>query len=102
MMSSRPPIIDQLHHCATDQERARILLSVPDVVLLQYADVFRRACRRVLFDAGEQFIDYRLHLMRAVRDEAGLLPERLSRDLETMRQAMARFAAQPEISGPVE
>lgn len=95
-MTTLLPIIDQMQAAPDDRERARVLLSCPDLILAKYADVFEAACRRAGFEAGAMLVQLRVDALRAVRDEAGLLPARIAGPLDELRTALARFAAGPE------
>lgn len=92
-MNAKLPIVEQLHSCNSDRERADLLLRCPDAVLLKYSIVFDEACRRVSFEAGRLFIAQRVALMHQVRNGAGGLPGGLAMELETMRAELAAFAA---------
>lgn len=94
-MSNLLPIIEQMHNAADDRARAQILLSCPDSILLKYAEVFRQACRRCLFDEGRFFIDVRVAALASVRDVDGLIKPGFAAELEAWRRTMVRFVAAP-------
>jgi hypothetical protein len=83
------PIIRQMHDAESDQERARILLAVPDAVLRRYREVFEAACLRAGFDLGVSFIEIRRAEWHAVRGPDGRHANPLFADV---RQAFAAFA----------
>lgn len=91
-MDSMIPIIRQLHDADGDQARARILLIMPDTILLKYAGTIGEACQRAGFDAGCEYVLRRVTLMRAVRGKDGLLPPPLADEFSDFRQAFATFA----------
>lgn len=89
MMDAMLPVIRQMHDAESDRERARILLTVPDAVLMKYREVFEGACRRVQFEAGLQFIDIRRAEWCAVRGPDGEHRDALFR---AVRREFAIFA----------
>lgn len=91
-MDSMTPIIRQLHCADGDQARARVLLTMPDTILLKYAGTIGDACRRAGFEAGCEYVLRRVTRMRAVRGKDGLLPPVLADDFSDFRQAFATFA----------
>lgn len=91
-MDSMIPIIRQLHDADGDQARARVLLAMPDTVLLKYAAAIGEACRRAGFEAGCEFVLRRVTLMRATRGKDGLIPPPLDDDFSDFRSAFATFA----------
>lgn len=93
MTDSMLPIIRQLHDADGDQARARVLLAMPDAVLLKYAGTISDACTRAMFQAGAEFVLRRAVIMKAVRGRDGLLPAPIADDFEQFRAAMAAFAA---------
>lgn len=84
------PIIRQMHDAADDRVRARLLLEVPDTILMRHREVFEAACRRAGFDLGLQFIDMRRAGWHAVRGSDGLHKNDL---FDEVRSAFARYAA---------
>jgi hypothetical protein len=92
MTDSMLPIIRQLHDADGDQARARVLLSMPDSVLLKYAGTIGDACRNARFDAGAEYVLRRVVIMRAVRGADGLLPRPIAADFDDFRTALAMFA----------
>lgn len=90
MTDSMLPIIRQMHDAADDRVRARILLAVPDMVLLKHREVFEAACRRASFELGAQFIAWRRAGWNARRGPDGLI---LSEKFDEVRIAFARYAA---------
>lgn len=91
-MDSMIPIIRQLHAADGDQARARVLLAMPDTILLKYCGAIGEACRRAGFEAGCEFVLRRVTLMRATRGKDGLIPPPLAADFDDFRQALATFA----------
>ena len=83
------PAIRQMHEAEDDRARARILLSAPDRVLMQYRDAFEDACRRAGFDLGLQFMDIRRAEWHAVRGADGRHKNPL---FEDVRREFAIFA----------
>jgi len=71
------------------EARARILLRVPDLVLMQMGPALDRACGETMFELGQRFIQVRTASFSAVRDEMGELPdeewERVERVASQMR-----------------
>ncbi|MCA0278468.1 MAG: hypothetical protein LCH86_20925 [Proteobacteria bacterium] len=65
------PIIRQIHEAESDATRAKILLVVSDQVLMRYRHVFERACERVGFGLGLDFIAIRRAEWSAVRGADG-------------------------------
>lgn len=92
-MSKRLEILNQISNAASDQERAQLLLQVPDAVLLKYQTSFFRACQRAAFKHGTAFISLRVAALSSVRDESGLMPEKIAGPLEDYRSAFTHFAA---------
>lgn len=92
MTDSMTPLIRQLHDADGDRARARILLAMPDTLTLKYAAVLVAACERARFAGGGEFVRRRLAIMRAVRDDDGLLPAHIAEDFEGFRRAFAAFA----------
>lgn len=90
-MNTRLPIIDQLINARDDRARIDVLLQCPDAVVLKYEVIFLNAFRH--FEPGEYFVLLRTNAMRAVRSEAGALPQKLAAELEAMRAALAKYAA---------
>lgn len=93
MSDSLIPIIRQLHEAEGDRARARLLLAMPDVVLLKHAGTIGEACQRCAFQGGGEYVLRRVALMRAVRCGDGLLPAALDRDFNEFRTAFAAFAS---------
>lgn len=92
MSDSMIPIIRQLHDADGDRARARVLLSMPDAILLKYAGTIGEACERVEFAAGAEYVLRRVVIMKATRDADGLLPAPIAADFTTFRVAFASFA----------
>lgn len=92
MTDSMIPIIRQLHDADGDRERASVLLSMPDKILLKYSGTISQACLRAGFQAGAEFVVRRAVLMGAVRDRRGHIPQPLANEFDTFREALADFA----------
>lgn len=92
-LSKVTPVVRQIHEAADDRERARLLLKLPDTIMLKYADVFDTACRRAQFDAGQAFILERVTAMRAIRDDRGVLPPATQVTLVGLRRLLADYAS---------
>lgn len=90
MTDTMLPILRQMHDASDDRERAVLLLSVPDSVLMKYREMFEAACRRARFDLGVEFIQWRRAGWHAVRRADG---RHKSPDHEAVRAAFAAFAA---------
>lgn len=88
-MNAQLPVIREIHEAESDRERASILLRVPDTVLMKYREVFEAACRRVGFDTGLEFINWRRAGWSAVRQADGSPRS----DFEKVRRAFAAFAS---------
>jgi hypothetical protein len=86
------PIIRQLHDAEGDRARARLLLAMPDVVVLKYAKTIALACETARFQGGSEFVLRRVTAMRATRTAEGLLPAHIADDFELFRTAFAAFA----------
>ncbi len=86
------PIIRQLHDADGDAARARVLLAMPDVLILKYARTLAEACEKSRFHGGAEFVLRRVTAMRATRTAEGLLPAHLADDFEQFRAAFAAFA----------
>lgn len=92
MTDSMIPIIRQLHDADGDRARARVLLAMPDSVMLKFAGTVAEACRRAGFEGGSEYVIRRVALMLATRDREGSIPAPLADDFETFRIAFAAFA----------
>lgn len=88
MTDTMLPILRQMHEASDDRERARLLQRCPDLILMKYREAFERACQRVRFDLGLEYISWRRAGWHAVRDENGDLPAEHAQ----VRQAFAAFA----------
>lgn len=70
------PIIEGLAEAATDQERARWLLAVPQSVLWRDQTTIRAVLRAANFREGVQALDAEMAALSAVRDpRTGALPD---------------------------
>lgn len=88
MTDTMLPILRQMHNAADDRARARLLLMVPDAILMKYREVFEGACRRARFDMGLEYVSWRRAAWHAVRSEDG----RLRDEFEQVRVAFVAFA----------
>lgn len=93
MTDSMLPIIRQLHNAEGNRQRARVLLAMPDTVILKYSGTISSACRKAGFQAGEEYVLRRVVIMRAVRGADGRLPRPVEAEFEEFREAMAAFAS---------
>ena len=100
MSDSMLPLVREMHDAADDRSRADILLRVPDTILLKYAEIFEKCCRKTDFQPGLDFILLRIVAMGAVRTEAGHLPPEQIAHLESYRSALALYACGE--AGPAE
>lgn len=85
-------ITRQILRANDDAQRASILLSIPDLVLVNRADELKEACGACQFADGVTFIDVRVAATCANRDEKGLLPADKAAQLERWRCGMAAIA----------
>lgn len=92
MTDSMIPIIRQFHDANGDRARARILLVMPDSLLMRFAGTIGDACQRASFHAGAEYVLRRVTLMRATRDRQGRIPVVLEDDFDSYRTAFAAFA----------
>jgi hypothetical protein len=92
MTDSMLPIIRQLHDADGDRARAKVLLAMPDTIILKQAGTVGTACLKAGFQAGAEYVLRRVALMRAVRGADGLLPPPLATDFDEFRGAFAAFA----------
>lgn len=90
MTDTMLPVIRQMLDADDDRTRARILLVVPDTVLMKHREQFEAACRRAGFAVGQHYIDIRRASWHAVRGGDGRHVNPL---FEESRAAMAAFAA---------
>lgn len=88
MADSMIPVLRIFIDAYGDRARARILLVVPDAVLLKYRSQFEAACRRAGFQIGIDFIACRRAAFHATRRADGVLAHE---PFETMRAALAEF-----------
>jgi len=86
------PLIRQLHDADGDRARAKLLLAMPDAIVLKYSAVLSAACEAARFAAGGEFISRRVAAMRAVRNADGDLPAHIAEDFGDFRRAFAAFA----------
>lgn len=92
MTDSMIPLIRQLHDADGDAARARVLLAMPDTIILKHAGTIGTACLKAGFQAGAEYILRRVTLMKAVRNGEGLLPDPIAADFDAFRVAFAAFA----------
>lgn len=92
MTDSMLPILRQMHDADGDRALARLLLAVPDAILLTHQEVVTAICRRRRFEAGERFVLFRITAMRATRDDRGRIADGLADVLARFCDAMAAFA----------
>lgn len=92
MSDTMLPILRQLHDAEGDRARADTLLRMPDAVMLKYHEVVLAACRRGRFEVGMAFVELRVSICLAVRDEHGRAPSDLAKTLDHYRDVLAEFA----------
>lgn len=92
-MIDKLPLIEDMERARTIAEQARILLRVPDAIILKYQHVFEAACGRLGFVEGEHFIAMRVSVLHAVRGPDGKLPEKFRVELDGMMQHFAGLDA---------
>lgn len=85
-------IANEIRDAGSAEARARILLCVPDDLLLSMTGALSRACFDTDFALGQNFIDARVAAMCAVRLPNGLLPEASLALLERYRRLMTQLA----------
>ena len=68
-------IANEIRHAPSAEARARILLRVPDLVLMQMAPAIESACNETMFELGTRFIQVKVASFSAVKDETGELPD---------------------------
>ncbi|TPM41561.1 hypothetical protein [Mesorhizobium sp. B2-3-4] len=93
MSDSMLPMLRQLHDADGNQVRADVLLRMPDSVMLEYHEVILNACRRGGFEVGMAFVDLRISLLLAVRDDQGRAPADLAKVAEHYRETLAAFVS---------
>lgn len=81
-------LANEIRHAESAEARARILLRVPDLVLMQMAPALESACDEAMFDLGTRFIQVKLASFSAVKDEAGELPDAEWERVETVAHTM--------------
>lgn len=89
MSNQMLPIIRQMLDAESDQARARVLLAVPDIVLMRHMPVFTKACHRAGFDLGAFFIDVRRAEWHATRGPDGQIVNQMFAEF---RAAFVAFA----------
>jgi len=77
---------------ASAEERARILLRVPDAIMLQMADELQRACDETQFALGRAFVDVRVATLSAMRQPDGELPAARAEESTFYRGLMRSLA----------
>lgn len=85
-------IANEIRHAASAQERARILLRVPDLVLMQMAPALESACDDAMFELGTRFIQVKVASFSAIKDELGDLPDAEWARLETVTDQVRMIA----------
>lgn len=86
------PIARQILAAATDQERAAILLRLPDEVIVTKGTLLKDACLASQFSLGAHFLDTKIAALTATRGKDGKLPEQHVLAVETWRRGMHAFA----------
>jgi len=67
-------VVDELRGAGTAEERARIVLRLPDELVLQMAVPLLDACRQTQFGLGVAYLTVRIAALCTVRDASGNLP----------------------------
>lgn len=93
MTDAMEPVIRQLLEAPDHRARARVLLKLPDNLVLLCHDILAGALLAASFEAGLDFLDLRATLLRKVRDENGRVPQPLAAALEDSRRRMVRHAS---------
>ncbi len=86
-------IAEEIRTAGCAEDRARIVLRIPDLVLLQMKGALSRACSDTDFALGEALIDARVAALCAVRTEAGGLPATVASTVYRY-QRLARMLAE--------
>lgn len=86
------PVADLIRTAGSAEERARILLRLPDGLALQMARPLLDACQQAHFELGVDYLTVRIAAMCAIREPDGELPERPRLQVELYRQLMCRLA----------
>ena len=86
------PAAAQIRAAADDAGRARILLRIPDLVVVEEMGALSAACRDASFGSGITYVAARAATLLATRDAEGLLPQHLSTALHASRLALVYFA----------
>lgn len=86
------PPAAHLLNAEDDKARCRIVLQLPDALVVSHGLHMERACREAGFALGTQFLAVRQAALSARRDTNGALPKALSEQLAFWRQFMAAQA----------
>ena len=70
-MNERLPIFDELHDARSRPAVARVLLTIPENLLMTYQDAIRRICRNRHFLEGADYVDLYLTALRTTRQADG-------------------------------
>ena len=89
MSAAELHVAELIRTAASAEERARILLRVPDALLLQKTADILCACFDVQFLLGLQFVEARVAAMCAMRGPGGKLPEGPAAQVEFYRGLMS-------------
>lgn len=90
-----PPLAAAIAVASSNRRRAEIVLRAPDAVLLAHGEAMAGACRQTGFDAGAQFIAYRLEALHATRRADGALPAGIGELLALWRNGLVAAMAEP-------
>lgn len=85
-------IANQIRAASADEGRARLLLQVPDQLLLSMTGAISRACYDANFALGQNFIDARIAALCARRGPDGLLFDRDHDLLEQYRGQLVQLS----------
>lgn len=92
-MTRHLPLVDLLQHAGDNRARAGLLLTLSDAMLLPYQSQLALVCAVNQFQAGQDFLAYRVAALCSQRDAHGLLPPSIAKELEAWRVTMSRYAA---------
>ena len=86
--SSLLPVVSQLLDATDHSARARILLRLPDAILLTGSPELGRACSAAGFELGAQYIANQVIALHAVRTPKGDLPDHVVQTMQIWRNGL--------------
>lgn len=86
------PLARQLVDAGTHAQRAQLLLTLSDQIVLAHFDALKEACDETGFAAGAGYLAERYVSMHAVRDARGALPPQHVNQVENWRRGLASIA----------